>query len=328
MAHGDREKSGASDFIGVSRGMQEIFALIRKVGPRDSTVLIRGESGTGKERVARAVHEHSPRRDKPFVPVDCTALSDSLFESQMFGHEKGSFTGAHKNTLGFIRAAEGGTLFIDELGELSLGNQAKLLRFLQESSVTPVGSVRPTPVDVRVITATHRDLAAMIDKDEFRLDLYYRLNVVEVSLPPLRDRREDIPALVEMCMQRLARLYHEPGRSISDEAIGALCAWDWRGNVRELINAVERAFVLSPHAEIGIEDLPARLRRRHTPGRVVARPDQPVVQPLERMERQLVLNALHATQGHQGQAARLIQVERRKFYRMVKRHRLEAHTRS
>jgi DNA-binding NtrC family response regulator len=327
MAHDWQEKTGAGDFIGVSRGMQEVFALIRKVGPRDSTVLIRGESGTGKERVARAIHEHSPRRDKPFVPVDCTALNDALFESQMFGHEKGSFTGAHRDTLGFIRAAEGGTLFIDELGELSLGNQAKLLRFLQESSVTPVGSVRPTPVDVRVIAATHRDLPAMIDQEQFRLDLFYRLNVVEVSLPPLRERREDIPALVEMCMRRLTTLYREPGRSISDEAVDALCAWDWRGNVRELINAVERAFVLAPNVEIGVEDLPARIRRCHTTDRLAPRPDQAVVQPLKHMERQLVLNALHATQGHQGQAARLIQVERRKFYRMVKRHRLEEHTR-
>lgn len=327
MIHGYQQTFGSTDFIGVSRAMRDVFTLIRKVAPRDSTVLIRGESGTGKERVARAIHENSPRRHKPFVPVDCTALGDSLFESQMFGHEKGSFTGAHKDTLGFIRAAEGGTLFIDELGELSLGNQAKLLRFLQESCITPVGSVRPVPVDVRVVTATHRDLSEMVDQEQFRLDLYYRLNVVEVSLPPLRERREDIPPLVEMCLKRLEKLYNEPGRSISSEAMEALSSGNWRGNVRELINTVERAFVLCPDAEIGIDALPSALRRMPETDRLAPRPDQPVVQPLENVERQLVLNALQATKGHQGHAARLIKVERRRFYRMVKRHRLESHTR-
>jgi len=313
--------------------MRAVFGLIDTVGPRDSTVLIHGESGTGKERVARAIHDASPRRHQPFVPVDCTALGDALFESQMFGHEKGAFTGAHRDTLGFIRAAEGGTLFIDELGELSPANQAKLLRFLQESCITPVGSVRPVPVDVRVVCATHRDLPAMIEDEAFRLDLYYRVNVVQLTLPPLRDRPEDIAPIAEDFIARLCKMYAEPGRSLSEGAIAALRRAAWRGNVRELVNAVEHAFVMCGDREIGEEALPAAVRRPAATtgdcatGPVVARPDEPAVPTLDIAQRELVTHALRETQGHQGRAAALIDVERRRFYRMVKRYNLEAHTR-
>lgn len=321
--------------VGTGPAMRAVFERIETVGPRDSTVLVLGESGTGKERVARAIHDASPRRDRPFVPVDCTALGDALFESQMFGHEKGAFTGAHRDTLGFIRAAEGGTLFIDELGELSPANQAKLLRFLQESCITPVGSVRPVPVDVRVVCATHRDLPAMIEGEAFRLDLYYRVNVVQVTLPPLRDRPEDIAPIAQQFMARLCKMYGEPGRSLSEGALEAMRGASWPGNVRELVNAVEHAFVMSGDREIGEDALPASVRRQAADRRTsvdaasqVARPDEPAVSTLDAAQRRLVADALRKTQGHQGRAAALIDVERRRFYRMVKRYNLEAHTRA
>jgi len=327
-------KSRTHALVGTGPAMRAVFERIDTVGPRDSTVLVLGESGTGKERVARAIHDAGPRRGRPFVPVDCTALGDALFESQMFGHERGAFTGAHRDTLGFVRAAQGGTLFIDELGELSPANQAKLLRFLQESCITPVGSVRPVPVEVRVVCATHRDLQAMIKDEAFRLDLYYRVNVVQLTLPPLRERREDIAPIAEDFLARLCRMYGEPGRSLSDEALRVLRGAAWRGNVRELVNAVEHAFVMSGDREIGAEALPATVIRqaadRRTPEDAtsqVARPDEPAVSTLDAAQRRLIADALRKTQGHQGRAAELIEVERRRFYRMVKRYNLEAHTR-
>ncbi len=323
-----------SGLIGDSDAMRRVRHLIGQVGPRHSTVLIRGESGTGKELVARALHDASPRCARPFVPVDCTTLRDSLFESQLFGHARGAFTGAHKETLGFIRAADGGTLFLDEVGELEPANQARLLRFLQESTVTPVGTVKPIPVNVRVVAATHRDLGAMVDRGDFRLDLFFRLNVVRIETPPLRRRRGDIPALVEHYLRKLARLYDEPARSLTGEALDALCAADWRGNVRELVNAVEHMYVMSDDPVIDTDGLPETLR-----GRASDTPSADVsvercgasgigLVPMETAQRRLVERALTKTEGHQGRAAELLQVERRRFYRMVQRFDLRHLTRS
>lgn len=316
--------------------MQRVRRLIGRVGPRETTVLIHGESGTGKELIARAIHEASPRRGQPFVPADCTTIRDTLFESQMFGHTRGAFTGAHRETLGFVRAADGGTLFLDEIGELEPANQARLLRFLQESAVTPVGTVRPVPVNVRVLAATHRDLGEMVEHGTFRLDLFFRLNVVQLDVPPLRDRRDDIPVLVNHYLERIAELYEEPPRRMTDQTMDALCQAAWRGNVRELINAVEHAYVMSSDPVIEPGHLPDHLRRpalaavhgQSVAGKDAAGESMFGIVPLETAQRRLVAKALTRTKGHQGQAATLLRVERRRLYRLVRRYDLAHLTRT
>lgn len=297
--------------------------MIRTVACRDCSVLISGESGTGKELVARRIHRHSGCESQPFVPVDCTTLQDTLFLSQMFGHRRGAFTGANCDTVGFVRSAHGGTLFLDEVGELEPANQARLLRFLQERVVVPVGDVRPIPVDVRVIAATHRDLAEMVRQDAFRLDLYYRLNVVQLDVPPLRNRRDDIAVLAEHFLMCLAETYNEAPRCIDAEALCVLRAAKWRGNVRELANAIEHAFVVGTGPGIRYADLPQYLRD----GVDVSPPSQPEgfrdavqITTFDRAERHTVAQALEATSGHQTRAADLLQIERRRLYRLVKRH--------
>lgn len=308
--------------------MSRVRQMIARVGPRHTTTLIHGESGTGKELVARSLHRHSRRRGGPFVPVDCTTLGDQLFESQMFGHERGAFTGAERPTKGFVRSADGGTLFLDEVGELGPAHQAKLLRFLQESAVVPVGGARPIAVDVRVVAATHRDLAAMVGRGDFRLDLYHRLHVVKLAVAPLRERREDIPLLVDHYLDRLAELYDEPRRRFGGAAAAVLSRAHWRGNVRELINAIEHAYVMSTQDVIDAEHLPEALLAADenallsTEAAGHAVPDAaplPPVEPMETAQQRLVESALRHTKGHQGQAAGLLQVERRRLYRMVER---------
>lgn len=295
--------------------LRESIAVVAR---RDSSVLIQGETGTGKELVALEVHRQSGRSDAPFVPVDCTTLRDSLFESQLFGHSKGAFTGAHRDTLGFARAAQGGTLLLDEVGELDLVNQAKLLRFLQDRAVVPLGSIRPIPVDLRVLAATHRDLAAMVEEGTFRQDLYYRLNVVGLRPPPLRERLEDVPALIEHMLGRLARLYDEPVKVIDPAVVDRLCRWTWPGNVRELINVVESAFVMAGEGQIEIDHLPRAYR--DTPETNVDCDERSAgVLSLDQAQRRAIEQALRTTGGHQGNAARLLNVERRRLYRMVDR---------
>jgi len=223
-------------------------------------VLVLGETGTGKELLARHIHEHSDRRFKPFVPVDCSALTDTLFESQLFGHVRGAFTGAIRESIGFIRASDGGTLFLDEVGELGLHVQAKLLRVIQERSVVPVGETKGKPVDVRVVCATHRDLRKMVGEGLFREDLFFRLNVVTLHLPPLRERPGDVVPLARHFLDSQAELYDEVTRSLHDDAAQTLQNYPWPGNVRELANAIEHAHVLSIGNEIRIEHLPERIR--------------------------------------------------------------------
>jgi len=247
--------------IGDSEPMRRLASQIDALGRRHCTVLLQGESGTGKELAARSIHAHSTRAGAPFVPVDCTTLRDTLFESQLFGHTRGAFTGADRTTLGFFRAAEGGTLFLDEIGELQPQSQAKLLRCIQEGVVVPMGATAGVHVNVRVIAATHRDLAAMVRQGEFREDLYYRLNVACLRLPPLRERREDIPLLVKHALAELACDYQEPQRRLSPAAMQVLSAHAWPGNVRELMNAVEHALVFSTsETELDVIDLPQEVR--------------------------------------------------------------------
>jgi DNA-binding NtrC family response regulator len=243
------------NLIGSGPGMRRVFDTIRKVAETDLTLLVRGESGTGKELVAEAAHQHSARREGPFVAVNCAAISRELVESELFGHEKGAFTGADAKRKGRFEAAHGGTIFLDEIGDMAPETQAKVLRVLQERRFERVGSTQPVEVDVRIIAATHRDLEADVKTDRFREDLYYRLKVVEIEIPALRERREDIPALVDQFLSQLAERLGRPPRAIRSEALARLARHDWPGNVRELRNVVEQAAVLAAGEAIEVEDL-------------------------------------------------------------------------
>jgi DNA-binding NtrC family response regulator len=236
--------------VGACPAMHEVFDRIRKVSHTDATVLILGESGTGKELVARAVHDQSPRRDAPIVTVNCASIPETLIESELFGHEKGAFTGAHKTTAGLVEAADGGTLFLDEIGELPLPAQARLLRVLQEGDVRRVGATGSRRVNVRLIAATHRDLRQMSYDGQFRNDLYFRLRVVEIHLPPLRARGDDVLELADFLLGKACRRLNRPPIAFSDDAKSAIFAHDWPGNVRELENAIERAVILCEQGEI------------------------------------------------------------------------------
>jgi DNA-binding NtrC family response regulator len=236
--------------VGSCPAMQEVFSRIQKVAATDATVLVLGESGTGKELVARAVHEASPRRDAPLVTVNCAAIPETLLESELFGYEKGAFTGALTSHVGLIEGAHGGTLFLDEIGELSPSAQARLLRLLQESEVRRIGSTKTLKVNVRLLAATHRDLPAMIASGQFRSDLYFRLRVFEIPLPPLRERKGDLPLLATQLLERIRARLNRPQISLSKEAEAALAKHEWPGNVRELENALERAVILCEGAEL------------------------------------------------------------------------------
>jgi DNA-binding NtrC family response regulator len=306
--------------------MRRLCEQIESLARRQCTALLQGESGTGKELTARLIHESGPRAAGPFVPVDCTTLRDALFESQLFGHTRGAFTGADRATLGFFRAADGGTLFLDEIGELAPQSQAKLLRTIQERKVVALGAVQGTPVDVRVIAATHRDLSAMVRAGEFRQDLYYRLNVACLRLPPLRDRLDDLPLLIGHALDDLAALYQEPRREVSPGTMEVLRTHDWPGNVRELINAIEHALVFArpESGDIRPEDLPEEVvagARRVASGRAAVQADPPAgVTTLEHAERQLIAAALRASGGNQSRAAQVLDVERHRLHRRIVHH--------
>jgi DNA-binding NtrC family response regulator len=255
------------EFVGHSRKMREVFHVISRLGQVNTSVLIRGENGTGKELVARAIHFNSPRKEKPFVAVNCGAIPENLVESEFFGHERGAFTGADQRHIGRFQYAEGGTLFLDEVAELSSAMQVKLLRVLQERRFTPIGSNREIRSDVRIVAATNRDLEAMIAQGRFRQDLFYRLNVMPIHLPPLRDRREDIPSLVSHFIDKFNERHGriESGtevRGIREDALEALRRFSWPGNIRELENAIERAFVLENSAYLSLASLPEEIRGR------------------------------------------------------------------
>jgi transcriptional regulator with PAS, ATPase and Fis domain len=300
----------ADDLIGDSAAMKWLKCVAVRAAKRPSTVMLLGETGSGKEMLARYIHRRSPRAEKPFVPVDCTAFSETLFESQLFGHVRGAFTGAIRDTLGFVRAADGGTLFLDEIGELAPPLQAKLLRVIQDRRVVPVGATRPHPVDIRVISATHRDLAKMVEDGRFRQDLLFRLQVITVQLPPLRERREDIRALAEDFLARQAEDNDERIKPLSDAALGALENYPWPGNVRELFNALEQANVLADGEEIGVDDLPPPIRapiQRRTVSDL----------NLNEMIRRQIIEALMRSRFRRTYAATLLGVERRRLNRYI-----------
>ena len=319
-----------SDGLGIVGNSQAIVSLrsfISKVGPRPCTVLISGECGTGKELVAQGLHK-AGNSEAPFVTVDCATLTDSLVESQLFGHARGSFTGATEETPGYLRLADGGTVFFDEVGELSLSAQARLLRFLQEYTVVPVGSTMPINVNARVLAATNRNLEEMVERGCFREDLYFRLNVVALRLAPLRDFPEDIPELVRHFHMRLAARYEESFAWFTDAAMSKLCAYHWPGNVRELAHAVEHALVVAAGAAPGPEHLPARIHSVLSNSTNIRQGRASGVMSLDAAKKQLLENALRQTHGNEGQAAKLLQIERRRFYRLVRRYHLEGLTRS
>ena len=308
--------SAMGDLIGVSAAMRDVFALVRKIAHSRASVLITGESGTGKDVVARTIHFHGNRARQPFLPINCTALPEGLLESELFGHVRGAFTGAHATKRGLFEKASGGTLFLDEIGDMSLPLQGKLLRVLQDGEVRPVGSTQPIPVDVRVISATHRDLDAQKASGQFREDLYYRLNVVSLKLPPLADRREDIPLLATHSLRRLAERYKRPVPTLAPDAMALLIGAPWPGNVRQLLNLLEQAVALATTSLIPESLVQGALRE-----------DASVLVPFEEarktFERDYLVRLLKITGGNVTQAALLAKRNRTEFYKLLQRHRLE-----
>jgi DNA-binding NtrC family response regulator len=303
---------GFDDLVGRHARMARLYELIAQVAPTPVTVLITAESGTGKELVARAIHRQSLRRDQPFVAVNLAAIPDTLLESELFGHEKGAFTGAHARRAGKFELAHGGTLFLDEVGSLRIDLQAKLLRALQEREIERLGGIRTTPVDVRVIAATNIDLKQAVRERTFREDLFYRLNVVALGVPPLRDRKEDIALLVDHFVKKYSREFKKDVRGVSQGALLALEAYDWPGNVRELENVIERSVALATRPVILLEDLPLDLAM-HEPGqsRSVGEPSLlPLKEARERFEQAYVLRALEREDWNQSRTARILGVHR------------------
>jgi two-component system NtrC family response regulator len=315
-------KFGPSDLIGKSRAIQQVRELIQKVAATKATVLVTGESGTGKELVARALHAQSPRRDKPMISVNCSALAETLLESELFGHERGSFTGATSQRKGRFEIADGGTLFLDEVGEMAPAVQVTLLRVLQNREFERVGGNKTIKVDVRVIAASNRDLKEEVARGTFREDLYYRLNVVHLEVPPLRDRREDLPLLIRYFLEKFAKELNKETPALSPEAMTALRDYPWPGNIRELENMLERAVILSSGSSIQVEDLP--IQPKPVPGAEWS-PDQ-VIPPglklnevLEMVEKRMIVDALAKTGHVQSHAADLLGIEKNLFkYKMRK----------
>ncbi|MGE4440949.1 MAG: sigma-54-dependent transcriptional regulator [Desulfomicrobium sp.] len=303
--------------IGSSGEIRKVVELIEQVGPSEANVLILGESGTGKELVAQQLHEQSARAAGPLVKVNCAALPENLLESELFGYVRGAFTGAAQDKPGRFQLAGGGTLFLDEIGELPLTLQAKILRALQERIVEPLGGVTPVSIDVRFIAATNRDLPAMIADGKFREDLYYRLNVLEIHIPPLRERIEDIPLLVDYLLDKLGRKNNRPIRTVSREFLDALCRHEWRGNVRELENVLERALILCRADMLDVRDLPDHLQ---VPGASApSRQAHPGENPLETAERQALQETLRKYAGHRERTAQALGISRRTLqYRLKK----------
>ena len=316
-----RERKVSGRPIGQSRPFQDILRLAETVAPTESTILISGESGSGKEVLARYLHALSDRSDGPFLSINCGALPENLLESELFGHVKGSFTGAVKDKDGLFVAAEGGTFFLDEIGETAPSTQVKLLRALQEREVIPVGSTRAQPVDVRIVAATNRDLDEEIRRGQFRTDLYYRLNVIALHIPPLRDRKEDIPLLTEHFLHRLGGDEGSPG--ISEEAMEVLMRYEWPGNVRELENALERASVLSASSEAVIEASALPERVVTAPPKQLAGDRLPPNPTMEIIERAYIHWVLEAEGGNKSRAAEVLGIDPSTLYRKLNRYGIE-----
>jgi len=301
--------AGPKELVGQSPAMMRVLEAIQTVGPTEATVLITGESGTGKELCARAVHAASNRRFNPFVVIHCGALTETLLESELFGHEKGAFTGAQYRKKGSFEVAEGGTVFLDEIGDISLKTQTDLLRVLQEREITRVGSTHPIHVDFRCIAATNKDLEALIEEGKFRPDLFYRLNVFQIKLPPLRERRSDIPLLVDVFMRKFSAAMNKRITRVSPEAMELLDNYPWPGNVRELENAVERAMVVAQEPELRDQDFSLKLTA-----------PEPEPRTLEDAERAHILAVLEACHGNQSMAAGILDIDRVTLHNKLKKY--------
>ncbi len=312
-----RQRSDAAEPVGVSKAFQDVLRMAKTVAPTDSIVLISGESGTGKEVIARYIHELSSRADGPFLSLNCGALPEGLLESELFGHVKGSFTGAVRDHQGLFAAAGGGSFLLDEIGEMTPATQVKLLRVLQEREVTPVGGTQPVPVDVRLIAATNRDLEVDMKGGRFRSDLFYRLNVIAIHLPPLRQRKDDIPTLAQAFLQRMAAARQAEPKRLAPDASEALLRYDWPGNVRELENALERAFTLTRGNEITAERLPERVTERRAPALVSERAPNPSLDLVERAYIQFVLQSVG---GNKTRAAEVLGIDPSTLYRKLARY--------
>jgi len=320
-----RKKYRFENFVGDSEPIQKVFELIEKVGDTDSTVLITGESGTGKELIAKAIHYNSHRRDNLMVVINCGAIPEELLESELFGHEKGAFTGAHKSRIGRFELADGGTIFLDEIGDMSPNLQIKLLRVIQEQKFERVGSTRTIQTDIRIIAATNQDLISAANKGTFREDLYYRLNVIPMKVPPLRERRSDIPLLVDFFLKKFNEEKRKHVKGFASETMDALIQYDWPGNVRELENLVERVVILTNTDEIGLDDLPESVigDARAIESVETTIPKHGFDNAVEEYEKKLILKALDETNWVKAKAAKLLNMNRTTLIEKIKKKKLQ-----
>jgi DNA-binding NtrC family response regulator len=309
------------ELIGQSPAMRQIYSVIGAVSTNKSTVLITGESGTGKELVARTIHQQGPWADQPFVAINCGAMSETLLDSQLFGHRRGAFTGAIADHNGVFQAADGGTLFLDEISEIPLALQVKFLRAIQEKEVTPLGASRPVKVDVRLLAASNRNLEEEVRKGTFRDDLFYRLSVVPIHLPPLRERREDIPLLIEHFNATFSKEYKVEPKKILPEVLDKLVTYSWPGNIRELQNVIERVFALSQSSTITLADLPSLIVGFVE--KSVTFQDLAELPTLEAMEKSLIVTALQKSRGNKNEAARILAIDRQRLYRKIEKYGLD-----
>ena len=324
MLRADATRGYTMDIVGQSEPMQRIFQMVRKIAASDSTVYVHGESGTGKELIAHAIHMQSPRAAGPFIKVNCSALAESLLESELFGHEKGSFTGAHKRKLGRFELADGGTLFLDEIGDISPATQLKLLRVLQERQLERVGGEETVKVDVRVVTATNKDLKAEVEAGRFREDLFYRLHIIPLTLPALRERREDIPLLVDHFVRKLVERTRSQVSGVSPEAMQALTQYPWPGNVRELENVIEHAMVFAEGAQIAARDLPPVISGRQAEDLLqIPDGDRALPDILDALEHQLILRAFRKARGVKTETARLLGIKPSALYYKLEKYQID-----
>jgi len=322
-----KKKYKFKNIIGDSPPMQKVFEIIEKVADTDSTVLIHGESGTGKELIAKAIHYNSYRREGPFIPVNCAAIPSGLLESELFGHEKGAFTHAVKTRIGRFELANGGTIFLDEIGDMDLQMQSKLLRVLQEKEFERIGGVKPIKIDIRVIAATHQDLKEAVRGKKFREDLFYRLNVIPIEVPSLREKKSDIPLLVHHFINQFSKSKKKEIHGITEEALKKLIEYDWPGNVRELENMIERMVILTNHKTLTIDDIPEKIlsssRSDGVGGFEIPEEGISLEEALNEFERRLILHALHKTGWVKNKAAQLLRVNRTTLIEKIKRQNLD-----